>query len=209
MVDNNFITDIKTKANIFNKFFAEQCTPLKNDSVLPINQMLLTQSRLGTIDFNENEMLKIIRALNIHKAHGHDDISIRMIQICDRTLIKPLIILFQNSVKYSYYPDIWKRSNIILVHKKSDKQLVKNYRPISLLPIFGKIFEKIIFTKIYNFLLEERLLNPNQSGFRPSDSCVNQLLAIHEIFEALYCNPPLEVRSVFLDISKAFDKGLA
>ena len=58
MVDNNFITDIKIKANIFNKFFAEQCTPLKNDSVLPIYQMLFTQSRLGTIDFNENEMLK-------------------------------------------------------------------------------------------------------------------------------------------------------
>ena len=54
--------------------------------------------------------------------------------------------------------------------------------------------------------MEEKLLNPNQSGFRPSDSCVNQLLAIHEIFEALYCNPSLEVRSVFLDISKAFDK---
>ena len=117
-VDNNFITDIKTKANIFNKFFAEQCTSLKNDSVLPINQMFLNQLRLDTSDFNKNEILKIIRALNIHKAHGHDDISIRMKQICDRTLIKPLIILFQNLVKYSYYPDIWKRSNIIPVHKK-------------------------------------------------------------------------------------------
>ena len=56
-------------------------------------------------------------------------------------------------------------------------------------------------------MLEETLLNPNQSGFRPSDSCINQLLAItHEIFEAFDCNPTLEVRSVFLDISKAFDK---
>ena len=79
--------------------------------------MFLTWSRLGTLDFNENEILKI-RALNIHKAHGHNNISIRMIQICDRTLLKPLIIIFQNSVKYSYYPDIWKRSNIIPVHKK-------------------------------------------------------------------------------------------
>ena len=152
-------------------------------------------------------MRKIIRALNIHKAHGHDDMSIRIILIFDRKVRKPLIILFQNSVKYSYYPDIWKRSNIIPVHKKSDKQLVKNYRPISLLPIFGKIFEKIIFNKIYIFLLEERLLNQNQSGFRPSKSCVNQLLAIpHEIFEAFDCSPPLEVRSVLLDISNEFDK---
>ena len=98
------------------------------------------------------------------------------------------------------YPDI-------PVHKKNDKQLVNNYRPVSLLPIFGKIFEKIIFNQIYNFLLEENLLNSNQSGFRPSDSCINQLLAItHEIFEAFDCNPSLEIRSVFLDISKAFDK---
>ena len=75
------------------------------------------------------------------------------------------------------------------------------------MPIFGKIFEKIIFHKIYNFLLDEKLLNPNQSGFRPSDSCINQLLAIiHEIFEVFDCNPSVKVRSVFLDISKAFDK---
>ena len=82
-----------------------------------------------------------------------------------------------------------------------------NYRPIFFLLIFGKIFKKIIFNKICHFLLEQRLLNPNQSGFHPSDSCINQLVAItHEIFEAFDCNPPLEVRSVFSDISKAFDK---
>ena len=130
-----------------------------------------------------------------------------MIKIGDKSLLKPLIILFKNLTKSFHYPDICKRSNIIPVHKKNDKQLVKTYRPISLLPIFGKVFEKIIFNKIYYFLIEEKLLNPNQSGFRPSDSCINQLLAItYEIFEAFDCNPPLEVRSVFLDISKAFDK---
>ena len=136
------------------EYFAEQCTPLKNSNVLPINQTFLTQSRLTSLDFNEEEILKIIRALNIHKAHGHDDISIRMIKICDKSLLKPLTLLFQNSAKLSYYPDIRKKSNIIPVHKKNDKQLVKNYRPISLLPTFGKSFEKIIFNKIHHFLLE-------------------------------------------------------
>ena len=83
------------------------------------------------------------------------------------------------------------------MHKKHDKQLVNNYRPISLLPN--------IFSKIYNFLLDEKLLNPNQSEFRLSDSCLNQLLAItHEVFQVFDGNPSLEVRSVFLDISKAF-----
>ena len=63
------------------------------------------------------------------------------------------------------------------------------------------------FKRIYNFLLEENLLNPNQSGFRLSDSSVNQLFSVtHEIFKAFDCNPLLEVRSVFSDTSKAFDK---
>ena len=173
LVDDKHVTDIKTKANIFNEYFAEECTLLKNSSVLPINQTFLTQSRLTSLDLNEEEILKIIRALNIHKAHGHDDISIRIIKICDKSLLKPLILLFQNSAKLLYFPDIWKRSNIIPLHKKNDKQLVENYRPISLLPIFGKLFQKIIYNKIYHFLLEGRLLNPNQSGFRPADSSIN------------------------------------
>ena len=178
LVNDKFVTDMKTKGDIFRKFVAEQCIPLKNDSKIPINLIFQTQSRLSSLDFNEDEILKIIRALNIHKAHGHDDISIRMIKICDKSLLKPLTILFQNSPKSSCYPVIWKKSNIIPVHKKNDTQLVKNYRPMSLLPIFGKIFEKIIFDRLYHFLLQEELLNPNQSAFRPSDFCVNQLIAI-------------------------------
>ena len=118
LINDKFVTDIQTKANIFNKFFAEQCTPLKNDSLLPLNQIFLTQSRLNSLDFNEDEIINIIRALNVNKAHGCDDISIRMIKICDKSLLKPLILLFENSIKDSCYPDIWKRSNIIPVHKK-------------------------------------------------------------------------------------------
>ena len=154
LIDDKFVTDIQAKANIFNKFFADQCTPLKNNSMLPTNQLFMTQATLRSLDFNEGAILKIIRALNINKAHGHDDISIRMIKICDESLLKPLLILFKNSLKLSYYPDIWKKSNIIPAHKKNDKQLVNNYRPISLLPILVKIFEQISFNRIYDFLLK-------------------------------------------------------
>ena len=76
LVDDKFANDIKTKGDMFNNFFAEQCTPLKNDSKLLSNQIYLTQSKLVSLDFNEDEVLKIIRSLNIHKAHGYDDISI-------------------------------------------------------------------------------------------------------------------------------------
>ena len=100
-----------------------------------------------------------------------------------------------------------KKTNIIPVHKKSDKQIIDNYRPVSLLPICGKIFEKLLFNSIFKFLDDNNLLSSNQSGFRPSDSCEYQLLSIvHDIYASFDCCPSLEVRGVFLDISKAFDR---
>ena len=102
---------------------------------------------------------------------------------------------------------MWKVANVTPIYKKGDKQLAKNYRPISLLPICGKIFEKIVFGQLYSYLSGNGLLTKNQSGFRPGDSTTNQLLylvnEIHEAFDNPKC---LEVRAVFLDISKAFDK---
>ena len=97
--------------------------------------------------------------------------------------------------------------NIVPVHKKESKNLIKNYRPISLLPIFGKIFEKIIFNNLYEFFRENNLLSQHQSGFREGDSCISQLLAItHDIYCSFDVNPSYETRAVFLDMSKAFDK---
>ena len=129
-----------------------------------------------------------------------------MIKICYKSLSKNLNVLFRNSIKSSCYPDIWKKNLISSLLIKNGKQLIENYQPISLLPSSVKYSEKLFSHRIYNFLLEEDLLNPNQSGFRPFEFCINQLLAIkHEIFEVFDCYPPLEVRSVFIDISKAFD----
>ena len=146
-------------------------------------------------------IINIIGNLNVNKAHGHDDISIRMIKMCDESLVRPLSIIFRNSLNFCICPSTWKKANVTPVHKKDGKQYVNNYCPVSLLQVFGKIFEKLIFNEICSFL------DRNQSGFWPSDSCVNQLLIItHEIFSSFDCNPSLEVRTIFLDISKAFDK---
>ena len=100
---------------------------------------------------------------------------------------------------------MWKYANVQSVHKKDSGQIVSNYRPISLFPIFGKMFEKIMFDSMYSFFQANKLITSNQSGFRPKDSTINQLLSITtEIFEAFESYD--EVRAVFLDMSKAFDK---
>ena len=96
-----------------------------------------------------------------------------------------------------------KKANIVLAHK----QLIKNYRPVSLLPVCTKRFEEIIFNSLFKYLEDSNLLNGNQSGFHPGDSCVHQLLSItHEIYKVFDANPSLEVRVVFLGLSKTFDK---
>ena len=122
LIDDKFVTDIQTRINIFNKFFSGQFQPLNNASDLPTNQIFFTQSRLGSLDFNEGEILQIIAALNINKVYGHDDISIRMIKICERSLLKPLIVLFRKSIKSSCYRNNWRKSNIIPVQKNNNKK---------------------------------------------------------------------------------------
>ena len=94
---------------------------------------------------------------------------------------------------------------IVPVHKKGDQQSLKNYRSVSLLRICDKILERLIFNEMFRFLIEDNLIPSNQSDFKPGGSCINQLLSItHEIHRSF--NDAIEVRGVFLDILKAFDK---
>ena len=128
-----------------------------------------------------------------------------MLKECGPSIYKPLEIIFNQCLKTGVSPSEWKKGNIVPIHKKGDKQALKNYRPVSLLPICGKILERLMFNEMFEFFIENKLIPSSQSGFKPGDSCINQLLSItHEIYSSF--DEGLEVRSVFLDISKAFDK---
>ena len=100
------VTYIKMKANTFSKFFAEQCSSLNKLSSLKVNfnkPNILNPIRLGSLALNEDETLNIIRALNIHKAHGHDDISISMIKMCDKSILRPYISEFNQVILLPRY----------------------------------------------------------------------------------------------------------
>ena len=130
-----------------------------------------------------------------------------MIQICGESIALPLKLLFETALKEKKFPDIWKLANVVPVHKKEEKKLLKNYRPISLLPIFSKIFERVIYNSLFNHFVSNKLFKPSESVFLPVDSCISQLLSIiHEIQTSFHSNLPVDVRGVFLDISKTFDK---
>ena len=201
-----FISDFTEKAQIFNDYFLLQCTTIDTGSRIPLN-FPNPSTFISDVPVSDEKILNIIRSLNPNKAHGWDGISVRMIKLSDTALITPLKIIFTNCLKRGLFPEIWKYANVVPVHKKNEKNLKENYRPISLLPIFGKILEKLMYDALFSHLISCNLLNPNQSGFRPGDSTINQLISItHTIFNAFDCNPPLDVRSVYLDISKAFDR---
>ena len=142
LVNNKFMIDFKAKANVLNDFFSKHCTPLPSGSKLPENQVYLTKSTINSVSFPDDLVINVIKNLNVKKVHGHGDISIRMIKMYDESLLRPLSIIFRNSLKSSIYTSTWKKANVILVHEKDGKQCVNNYRPVSLLPVFGKIFEK-------------------------------------------------------------------
>ena len=202
-VKGNFAPDFSLKANFFNDFYATICTPIQNSGVLPPLKYR-TNKKLNSFSVIENDISLIIKALDSSKAHGYDNLSIKMIKLYEESIVIPLKIIFEESLKCGVFPEVWKKANVVPVHKKEEKTLVKNYRPISLLPIFGKIFERVIYNFIFNYFISNKLFTPSQSGFSPGDSCIAQLLSIiHEIQTAFDGNPSVDVRGIFLDISKA------
>ena len=91
-------------------YFAKQCAPIKNDSSIPTETNCLCDAAISTVDFEKQDILKIIPALDINKAYGYDNISTPLIKICDSSIVKPLSILFHNSLNSGTFPDNWKRS---------------------------------------------------------------------------------------------------
>lgn len=204
---NTFTTDSNEKASLFNSYFAQQCTTIQTDSTLPGDREESSPHKIESINFTETDILDLIRGLNTNKSHGCDSISIRMLKICDKSLVKPLFKIYKNCCEKGAFPLEWKKANVIPIHKKDKKYIVTNYRPISLLSISGKIFEKLIFNDLYAHFFDNNIISDKQSGFRKRDSTIKQLLSIcHEISTGFDSSPPLEIRGVFLDISKAFDK---
>ena len=96
-----------------------------------------------------------------------------MLKMCDKTLVCPLKLIFKVSFQEGVFPDCYKKSDVVPIHKKENKNLLKNYRPISLFPIFGKMHERIIFKELFNHFYQNQLFTKCQSGL-PGDSCISQ-----------------------------------
>ena len=199
------VWNFTAKANLFNNLFASQCSPVVNSIILP-NFYYKTQEQISDIEIKEDGILLIIKNLNPSKAHGWDNVSIRMMQLCSKSIVKPSKYLSESSLIAGIFPEDWKKGNIIPVHKKESKNCLKNCRQIILPLIFRKIFERLFFNAVFNFFFQNQLITDCQSAFIPGNSCVLQLLHLTQVIhKSFHCNSPEDIIGVFLDISKAFD----
>ena len=161
--ENCFITDSKEKVELLNSFFSNQSSllnncsklptnncsklPTNNCSKLPTNPRYVTGKRLSTINVTADDIEKINVSFNSNKAHGHDNISISMLKVCGDTICKSLELIFKQALTTGVFPSEWKKGNMVLCYKKGDKQNLKNYRPVSVLPICGKMFKRLYLMK--------------------------------------------------------------
>ena len=203
-VNNKTITDAQVKAQSFNNLFASHSKEPANDSLDANHVLPRVNCFMNTFVITEEETKSVISKLNSRKANGPDNISNLILKnICD-SITPSLTKLMNLSLTLKQYPQEWKSANVVPIHKKGDND-IKNYRPISLLSNVSKIMERIVYNRLYMYLMRNNLLTWRNSGYKKSDGTTNQLVNIvHEIYNNM--DYGLDTCMVYLDESKAFDR---
>ena len=145
-------------------------------------------------DCNEQEILGIINDLQNGKASDSPIVTIKVA----RTVISPYLTTLFCIWNFS------KISKITPIHKKGNKELIENYRPVPTLPVFGKIFEKLIYSRVYRFLTYKGILSDAQFGFRKGHSTAHAIHYSADIVKSALENKK-HVLGIFIDLSKAFN----
>ena len=105
--NNQFVVDFNEKSELFNSLFAKQCTYIETRTSLPTQLLRRTNEFLNNIIFTEDDILNVIRKLHPSKAHGNDQISIRMVQFCGKAIFKPLHSTYSSCIDSGIFPTEW------------------------------------------------------------------------------------------------------
>ena len=206
--NNNLISDPAEVATLFNNYFVSIASNLSASipsiecSPLEFLGNHLTSSFVPA-QTNQNEVFRVISSFP-NKSCSHEEIPIKVIKRVNLYVSTFICNAFNMSIILGKFPSSFKIARISPIYKSGDRSSIKNYRPISILPLFAKIFEKLMCTRIKNYLASENLLNQNQFGYR---SGVGTSDAISQFLEDMYnfIDRNLYIVAIFLDLSKAFD----
>lgn len=191
------------KSNLFLKIFSNKYHLNNPVNILPNFRNRCNQN-VVLRHTSVEEIKNLIAKLEVEKANGPDGITNKMLKLIGPEISHILSPMFNRIIDSGHFPSIWKHGIISVVHKKDKKSDPNNYRPITLLSVISKLFERLIYNSIYNHLKTHELIYKKQSGFLPGHSTTDQLLtitsSIFDNFEKGY-----NVRAIFLDITAAFD----
>ena len=207
--NNKVITNETKIANAFNDFFVtigtNTAASIPNVPILPeVHLKNRNQFNLILTHVSEEEIIEIIRNLDVNKGNGPSSIPTKLLQSIVDLIIFPLCKIINISFTTGKFPNAIKIAKVIPIHKKDSTQDVNNYRPISLLSTFSKILEKLMHKRLYNFLEIHGILYESQFGFRKNNSTLHSLIQITEQIKTSIEKGNFGC-GVFIDLKKAFD----
>ena len=190
-------------AERFNNFFSAIGTELKkNLDYLPLPSLNQAEQSVFLYPVTECEVQKIIDNLDNKSSSGDDNINNILVKLSAPATIPYLASLINNSFIQGIFSDRLKRAKVIPMHKSGSRVVENNYRPISLLIVWSKIFERAMHTRIYNYLEKISLIYCRQFGFRSKHSTVDALV---DFTEKMRSHGNKSIISFFYDLKKAFD----
>lgn len=202
--DGSIAHTARDKADLLAKHFAEKMCIPDPERPSPLFPQIVKET-LETVNTNEEEVKVILANLDEKKAVAPQDISPRVLRQCAAELARPLASLFNHCLSNATWPEMWKGSSVVPLHKKNAKTEAKNYRPVSLLPVLSKVLETVVASRVTRHLERHHLLSNRQFGFRQGRSAADlHLLLSTEWSGALDQGKTTAV--VALDIEGAFDK---
>ena len=202
------ITDRHEVAEAFNTHFTEIGENLANNipktDVNPTSYIKPTNSVFSFKMTDVNYVKDLLREINTKKSSGPDNIPSKLLKIAMNVVAPSLTHIFNKSLCTSIYPKDWKMANVTPIYKNGAKRDLNNYRPISVISVVAKVFERIIHDQFYHYLTSNELLTNCQSGFRAKHSTVTSLLETTNKWSINIDNGLLN-GVVFIDLKKAFD----
>ncbi|KAG6464267.1 hypothetical protein O3G_MSEX014401 [Manduca sexta] len=201
--NDNTYTDGHNICAIFNTFFKSVfIPPAATGFILPLDEYLCTDT-LSRITVTEDMVLKALRSLDRSKGAGCDGIPPIFLASCADGLSFPITILFVRSLKECVFPTVWKKAQIVPIHKKGSKSLINNYRPVSILNAISKLLELLVYEHMYPLIA--RNVPQTQHGFFRGRSTVSNL-ALFSNFVLCEMENGGQIDVVYTDIEKAFDR---
>jgi len=209
VVDGNDITNSRDIADAFNNFFTNIGNRLAQDiptvDKSPRSFMRnFTSNSFYLQQVTAKEISEEIEKLNPSKSTGPYSIPTKILVLIKDLISSPLKQIFNLSFETGIVPEKFKVANVIPVHKKGSELCVTNYRPISLLSIFNKLLEKLMFSRLMSFLNVNNILFHKQFGFRQQHSTLQAVLSIADKIQSSIDSSSYSC-GIFLDLSKAFD----